>query len=312
MVCFSRRVISVSVVVLLAAVSTLRAQQAPNVQAPAVPVPALDYPDSAGGLERLVKDILKAQKDGDTTRATALLRSLVLADARSWYLKFFGASAAANEGTKYESGSKGLPEQLNAFFTSALQDHSTEVMVERFDKTCDDNATDTTFGILQSRLEPVPLYELRLSSGNHFRRLWMLVYVDGGFRFAMQPQFPDHFLPPPEINPSSAPKATNKEPPELEKRIRTGGNVQAAKLINRVQPEYPSVARGELLQGTVRLHAIIGKDGAITRLRVLKGTCSLAQASFDAVKKWRYSPTLLFGEPVEVDTTIDVIFSLRR
>jgi protein TonB len=102
-------------------------------------------------------------------------------------------------------------------------------------------------------------------------------------------------------------------PPKVQQsRIRQGGNVQAAKLINRVQPSYPPLARQTRIQGTVRLHAIIGKDGAVKELTLESGHPLLVQAALDAVRQWRYQPTLLNGEPVEVDTTIDVIFTLNQ
>ena len=94
--------------------------------------------------------------------------------------------------------------------------------------------------------------------------------------------------------------------------VRVGGNVQAARLVNRVQPVYPPLARQTRISGTVRLHAIISKDGTIRELEVLSGHPLLQQAALDAVRQWRYQPTLLNGEPVEVDTTIDVIFSLNQ
>jgi len=94
--------------------------------------------------------------------------------------------------------------------------------------------------------------------------------------------------------------------------VRVGGNVQAARIINRVQPSYPPLARQTRISGTVRLHAIISKDGTIRELEVLNGHPLLQQAALDAVRQWRYQPTLLNGEPVEVDTTIDVIFSLNQ
>ena len=94
--------------------------------------------------------------------------------------------------------------------------------------------------------------------------------------------------------------------------LRVGGNVQAAKIINRVQPVYPPLARQTRISGTVRLHAIIGKDGTIQSLEVVSGHPLLQQAALDAVRQWRYQPTLLNGEPVDVDTTIDVIFSLNQ
>jgi len=92
--------------------------------------------------------------------------------------------------------------------------------------------------------------------------------------------------------------------------VKVGGNVQAARIINRPNPVYPPLARQTRINGTVRLHAIISKDGTIQQLEVISGHPLLQQAALDAVRQWRYQPTLLNGEPVEVDTTIDVIFSL--
>jgi protein TonB len=95
-------------------------------------------------------------------------------------------------------------------------------------------------------------------------------------------------------------------------RTRVGGAVQAAKLVNRVQPVYPPLARQTRISGTVKLHAIIGKTGAVEQLQVVSGHPLLVQSALDAVRQWRYQPTLLNGEPVEVDTEIDVIFSLAQ
>jgi protein TonB len=100
-------------------------------------------------------------------------------------------------------------------------------------------------------------------------------------------------------------------PKPTQTRIKQGGAVTAASLINRVQPVYPPLARQTRVSGTVRLHAIISKDGSVQQLEVLQGHPLLVQAALDAVRQWRYRPTLLNGEPVEVDTTIDVIFSLN-
>ena len=94
------------------------------------------------------------------------------------------------------------------------------------------------------------------------------------------------------------------------KRVTVGGNVQAARLVNKVQPLYPPLARQTRISGTVKLHAIIGKDGSVQQLQVVSGHPLLVQSALDAVRQWRYQPTLLNGEPVEVDTEIDVIFSL--
>jgi protein TonB len=101
-------------------------------------------------------------------------------------------------------------------------------------------------------------------------------------------------------------------PKPTQTRIKQGGQVSAAMLINRVQPVYPPLARQTRISGTVKLHAIIGKDGSVQQLEVMSGHPLLVQSALDAVRQWRYKPTLLNGEPVEVDTTIDVIFSLNQ
>lgn len=99
-------------------------------------------------------------------------------------------------------------------------------------------------------------------------------------------------------------------PPQAPQRIRVGGNVQQAKLIHAPRPVYPALAKQARIQGTVRLQAIIAKDGSIQELQVLQGHPLLVQSALDAVRQWRYQPTLLNGEPVEVVTTIDVVFTL--
>jgi periplasmic protein TonB len=101
-------------------------------------------------------------------------------------------------------------------------------------------------------------------------------------------------------------------PKPAQTRIRQGGNVTAAKLMNKVQPQYPPLARQTRISGTVRLHAIIGKNGQVEQLEVMSGHPLLVQAALDAVRQWKYQPTQLNGEAVEVDTTIDVIFSLNQ
>jgi protein TonB len=93
-------------------------------------------------------------------------------------------------------------------------------------------------------------------------------------------------------------------------RIKQGGNVTAALLLNQTKPLYPALARQARIQGNVVLHAIIDKDGKVAQLEVMSGHPLLVQSALDAVKQWRYKPTLLNGDPVEVDTTITVTFTM--
>jgi TonB family protein len=81
-------------------------------------------------------------------------------------------------------------------------------------------------------------------------------------------------------------------------------------LIKKILPQYPPIAFVARVEGTVVLQAEISKEGRIENLRVLKGPAMLQQASLDAVRQWLYRPYLLEGEPVAVQTTVDVVFSL--
>jgi protein TonB len=90
-----------------------------------------------------------------------------------------------------------------------------------------------------------------------------------------------------------------------------GGPVQAARLVHRVDPAYPPLARQTRIAGTVELNGVIGTDGRIRELHVNSGHPFLAPAALEAVRQWVYQPTLLGGDPVEVITTITVVFRLN-
>jgi TonB family protein len=111
---------------------------------------------------------------------------------------------------------------------------------------------------------------------------------------------------------SASRPVTSKHPSEKHAptRIRQGGNVQAAKLIRRVTPTYPPLAVQSRVSDTVRLHAIIARDGTVKEVDVISGHPLLLQSAVSAVKQWRYAPTLLNGQPVEVDTTVNVEYTL--
>jgi protein TonB len=101
------------------------------------------------------------------------------------------------------------------------------------------------------------------------------------------------------------------EPPEHKSPVHRSEGVMAAALIHKVQPEYPAIARTIHLQGTVNLRAIIATDGTVRQLAVISGNEILARPAREAVLQWRYQPTRLNGEPVEVETLITVNFILE-
>jgi TonB family protein len=82
-------------------------------------------------------------------------------------------------------------------------------------------------------------------------------------------------------------------------------------LLSKVGVVYPPIAKAAQVSGTVVLQATISKEGAIEDLRVVSGPAMLQQSALNAVRQWRYRPYLLNNTPVEVETTINVIFALN-
>ncbi len=124
--------------------------------------------------------------------------------------------------------------------------------------------------------------------------------ISGG---AIGPSFPEGL--------SSAPPPPLPPPPAAKAPIRVGGTVQAAKLIRRVEPSYPEIARRARIQGVVLLEVQVGAEGSVENVRLIRGHPLLNAAAVDAVSQWKYSPTLLNGEPVPVIATVTVRFVLN-
>jgi protein TonB len=94
------------------------------------------------------------------------------------------------------------------------------------------------------------------------------------------------------------------------KKVNISAGVMVGLLLQKTQPVYPPIAKAARVEGTVVLQATISKAGTIENLRVMSGPAVLQPAAVSAVKTWRYRPYLLNNEPVEVETTVNVIFTL--
>jgi periplasmic protein TonB len=104
--------------------------------------------------------------------------------------------------------------------------------------------------------------------------------------------------------PTVAPKIATPQ------RVRVSSGVVSGLLLRKVNPTYPPLARQARIQGVVILQAQISKDGNIENLQLISGHPMLAPAAIEAVKQWKYKPYLLNGEPVEVETQVQVNFTL--
>jgi protein TonB len=109
-----------------------------------------------------------------------------------------------------------------------------------------------------------------------------------------------------------APPAPPEPPPDPPKRVRPGGDIKPPEKIVHVPPVYPDIARSGGVEGIVILEAVISERGTVEQVRVLRSKPLLDAAAIDAVRRWRYTPTLLNGQPVQVLMTITVHFSIDR
>ena len=121
---------------------------------------------------------------------------------------------------------------------------------------------------------------------------------------------------PPNGVPGGDDKVFNSQPmprvvhPDVPKSLHVPSTVAAGLLLRKVVPPYPPLGKAMHVQGTVVLAATIAKDGTIANLRVVSVPAVLQQAALDAVRQWLYRPYLLNGAPVDVETQVNVIFTL--
>jgi len=100
-------------------------------------------------------------------------------------------------------------------------------------------------------------------------------------------------------------------PPEPQRAVRVGGDIQPPVKVRDAAPAYPEIARAARVQGIVIIEATIGPDGAVKDAKVLRSIPLLDQAALDAVRQWVFTPTLLNGVPVPVIMTVTVQFTLQ-
>ena len=109
----------------------------------------------------------------------------------------------------------------------------------------------------------------------------------------------------------SASQNDSSPKPSVE-RIRVDAKVMDKQLKHKVTAHYPRDAMDQRIQGTVRMHVVVGPDGKVKQVDVVSGHPVLAKAAVEAVRQREYKPVLLNGMPVEVDTTVDTVFSLNQ
>ncbi|HEV2488713.1 MAG TPA: energy transducer TonB [Candidatus Acidoferrales bacterium] len=254
------------------------------------------YSDSPKGLEKLIRDMLKLDKGRDDKKLAPFVQSLALPSPDTWFRATFGDAAGAELAASYDRTRLELPMSFPDILAQLRAKHFDEPKAVRFDDSCDPNATSSEYDVLTWRTNSQPLYDVRFVNQTSSASVRFFAYVEGSFRYVGNFQ------------------ATTSKPaphPVYPKKLAVGGNVMMARLTHQVTPAYPVEARLGGISGTVVLHAIIGTNGKVCQLQVISGPPILAPSALFAVRQWRYNPTMLMGEPVAVETTIQVIFNIQ-
>jgi TonB family protein len=265
------------------------------------------YENSVNGLKQLTQDAVQAAKDGDQSKLLELTSAMTLPDSDNWFKIVFGESFGSTYAKTYAKDHDNLRVVLASTFIGLVQNGFTKFEVYRFVGNCDNSVTGEEFDVLIARNRLEPFSVIRFTNGNEIRTLKFLVFARDSFRF-----LGNLGLPRWSETQSNNPPPANSTDANVPTRIQEGSDVPTAKLINRVVPVYPQEARQRGIQGTVRIHAVISRQGDVFEMRWESGPCILAEPAFRAVAKWRFEPTTLNGIPVEVETTFNVNFNMRR
>jgi TonB family protein len=248
------------------------------------------YPKSRDGLKKFVEDIFGAVKSGDSEKASEYFSSLAIPNHDTWFVKVFGSEEGARLDSKYQELLAQTPPRISKSIEYALKGGRTNVEVEVVQKPVETSARLTRAAI-EAMVEPTTIYVVDGTNPTEKYPTFIgeFVYLEGGFRYLD----------------TEVIQALSTAPTP---RIRVGGNVQLASLIHKVEPKYPDEAKASRTFGSVLLHIIVATDGTLKEVMLQSGDPVLGMAAVEAVRQWRYKPTLLNGEPVEVDTTVLVKF----
>jgi TonB family protein len=239
------------------------------------------YPNNPSGLRQLLDEMLAAARQDDHTKLRALIREAEIPDYENWFTTTFGRekgeSAAGSYGETLQKDQKDFQDLL-----IQLSQLEGEFSIQKVD-------TAKKYGTLTGPLDEyiADWKETGPPTGQEVQHIAEFIFIEGQFRWNNIVQFypfqsgkPNSFVP--------------------------------AKLVKRVVPEYPEEARQKSIQGTVILNVILRKDGSVTVQNVAAGDPILSPAAIEAVRQWRYEPTLINGRPFEVQTKINVVFELTR
>jgi TonB family protein len=240
-----------------------------------------------------VENIFGAIRSGDRAKASAYCSNLLISDHSAWFVKVFNPIESSRLDAKYREVLVADPNLFKELFGTAVFHGRTNLKIT-ISQTPADPGPSLAQVAVEAMTTPIPLYYVEGRSDDPKQAfpvsgIGYFVYVDGGFRFL----------------PTEVLRALSTAPPL---RIRIGENVLAPKIAYKVPPVYPDESRAAGVKGNVVLHIIVGTDGAVKEATLVSGDPVLGQAALDAVRQWKYQPTLLNSKAAEVDSTVTIGF----
>jgi TonB family protein len=250
-------------------------------QAAAPVVTTTAYPNNSEGLRQLLNNMLLAAKREDPLELQSMIREAEIPNYETWFTLNFGQEKRESWAEPYGRWLAKDEKEFEELLVK-LAHMEGEFDIEKLDSA-------KRYDLLNG-----PLDEYRASwkrpaapKGEELVSIADFFFVEGKFRWYTGSWY----------IPFQKPKT---------------GSVLPAKLVKKVQPKYPAEAQEKRIEGTVKLKVIVQKDGSVTVLGVVEGDPALSPAAVEAVRQWRYEPWQLDGQPIEMDTTIDVVFWLTK
>ena len=239
------------------------------------------YPNNPNGLQQLLEEMLVTAKQNDYAKLQSLIRETEIPNYVKWFTATFGQekgeSWAGPYGKMLQKDQKDFQDLL-----IRLSQMEGEFSIQKLDTV---KRYDTLTGPLDEYI--ADWKKSGAPKGEEVQHIAEFFFIEQKFRWNSTAQF---------------------FPFQNAKR----GSFVPGKLVKRVPPEYPEEARQKSIQGTVILNVILRKDGSVTVQNVADGDPVLSPAAIEAVRQWRYEPSLLNGQPIELQTKISVVFTLNR
>jgi TonB family protein len=243
-------------------------------------ISSASYSNTSDGLRQLLDAMLVAAKLDDHTELQLLVRETEIPNYRNWFATTFGRDRSDSWAGSYGKMLRKDQEDFEGLLIT-LSRMEGEFSAQKLDSV---KRYGTLVGPLDEYL--ADWKEAGAPKGQEPRHIAEFFFIEGKFRWNSTVEY--------------SPFQNTKS-----------SFVVLGKLLKRVPPAYPEEARKKSIQGTVILNVILRTDGSVAVQNVLEGDPILSPAAIEAVRQWRYEPSLINGQPVEIRTKISVVFTLN-